>query len=297
MGNWGYKLTQGDTYLDVIDSFKTYYNLGDSADEIVKQIKKEYASIDKEYSDLQDVIFGIAYGLWLINSLEKQHFNELDKIINNDIGMQLWKDEGEKSFQKRKNALIEFRNKLETPRPTILKRKAIKQYICPFDVGDIITLEFNNKYSGAIVLTRNGDEANKRVKYGTQYIAFSSSIFEHSPSIEEILSSKILYIPKKDGYYIRTIYACDLTSKVLQKIKKIGNIEIEKSIKANFKKNYCFNQGTIDEYYSDLYNYQNENTDSNYKLEDILKSTNTWNEMLIYRYKSLKMDIKIKSAE
>ena len=294
MGSWGFKLTQGDTYLDIVDSFKTYYNLGDSTEKIVESILQEYASIDNDDSEKQDLVFGIAYGLWLINALEEKHLKELDEIITHDIGMCLWKEQGEKSYEKRKKALLEFRKKIETPRQTLLKRKAIKQYMCPFDVGDIIVFNLeNNHYSGAVVLTREGDEAHTRVKYGTQYIVFSSSIFMYPPTIEDILDSHILYIPAKRGYYIRKISAKDVSFNILKKIEKIGTINLDKSILSNFNRTtYCFNSGTIDEYLSDLQHYQTKHDRGIYTLKDIVNCTNTWDEMLINRYDFLESDIR-----
>ena len=193
MGNWGFKPTQSDTFLDILDDFKLYYHLGDTPEQAEKFILDEYSSVDHDNADIQDVIFGIAYGHWHINSIKEKHFIQMTEIIEKDFGMELWKEQGEKSYEKRKNALIEFRNKLKTPRKTILKRKKIKQHICPFDVGDIVSIKLkDNLFGAAIILSREGDEPEKRVKYGTQDMAFSASKFEKEPTIESVLNSTIL---------------------------------------------------------------------------------------------------------
>ncbi|MBS9768858.1 MAG: hypothetical protein KGV44_15155, partial [Flavobacteriaceae bacterium] len=81
MGSWGYKVTQSDTFLDVVDTFKTCYHLGDTSTEIEETILVEYAEITNEDSEMQDLIFGIAYGHWHIGTLTEKHFQQMQHII------------------------------------------------------------------------------------------------------------------------------------------------------------------------------------------------------------------------
>lgn len=294
MGNWGYKPTQSDTFLDILDTFKTNYNLGDTPEESEQLILDEYSKISNDDAEIQDLIFGIAYGHWHINSIKEKHFSQMAEIIEKDFGMELWKEQGEKSYEKRKKSLIEFKNKLKTPRKTILKRKKIKQYICPFDVGDIISIKLeNNLFGTALILSRKGDEPQKRVKYGTHYMAFSATKFKNTPSVEDVLQSKILYTKENGGYFIKNIYVATLNKRNLADMLKIGNVEIEKTIREHFQKTtLCFNQAEIEEFFTGINAHNTNELPYDFKLIDILKSTNTWDKMLINRYDLLNMDVR-----
>src|SRR5437867_9859409 len=101
----------------------------------------------------------------------------------------LWADE-KKLLQKRIKALLEFIDKIQTPRPNPLKRKKIVVRHSFFKKGDVIGIKINSKNYAAAIVTSHQDFEND----GQNTITFTDFLFTDQTTMEEVLKSNILYL-------------------------------------------------------------------------------------------------------
>lgn len=187
MGAWGTGILQNDTIADIWVKFKELYNKGLSPKEIRLKLEKEY----KPQSDIEyyaEIWIGIAYGQWMCGDIEDYTFKKLNDATKHKWQV-LWSDD-KKQLKKRVKAISDFIEKVQTPRPNLLKRKRIVVRHSFFKKGDVIGIKINTKYFIAAIVTSHQDFEND----GQNTITFTDHIFSNQTTIKEVLKSNIFYL-------------------------------------------------------------------------------------------------------
>ena len=225
MGTWGTGILQNDTTVDVWTEFKELYNSGLHMKEIRQYLEKEYQPNKfKEY--YSEIWTGIAYGQWMCGELEVYTLEKV-KSATNDKWMTLWAED-KKQLQKRIKVLSEFILKIQTPRPSPLKRKKIIVRHSFFHAGDIISIEINDKQSVGAIIISHHDIWND----GENIIVFTDCISNTELSTEEVLKANIFYLDKgginnKYRGYFESLFSARNMAKKIKLVKKIGEIKKE----------------------------------------------------------------------
>jgi hypothetical protein len=225
MGAWGTGILQNDTTADIWVEFKELYNKGYSPKEIRLKLEKEYKpQSDTEYYG--EIWTGIAYGQWMCNQIEDYTFKKLVEAPNVKW-LSLWADDA-KQLKKRIQALTDFIEKVQVPRPNSLKQKKIVDRPIIYKKGDIIAQKIDDvNFLTAIIV-----EANDHPNYLENTIVLIDLLFVEIPTLQQILNSNILYLDIGGNYnYHRGFYRASFTTKnMVKKAKytiKIGEIKIK----------------------------------------------------------------------
>jgi hypothetical protein len=224
MGAWGTGILQNDTTADIWVEFKELYNKGLSLKETRLKLEKEYKpQSDTEYYG--EIWTGIAYGQWMCGDVEDYTFKKLNDATKLKW-LTLWADD-KKLLEKRVNAISDFIQKIQTPRPNALKRKKIIVRHSFFKKGDVIGIKINDKHFIAAIVTSHQDFENE----GENTITFTDHIFSNQTTIKEILKSKIFYldIGGSNKYYrgfFEAIFSARNMAKQIDKAFIIDKIDI-----------------------------------------------------------------------
>ncbi len=219
MGTWGTGILQNDTTVDVWTEFKELYNSGHDIKKIRKHLEKEHQP-NKFQEYYSEIWTGIAYGQWMCGELEAYTLEKV-KAATNDKWMSLWAED-KKQLQKRIKVLSEFILKIQTPRPSPLKRKRVVVRQCYFKTGDIISIEINDhQFAGAIV-TNHHDYRND----GEHRIVFTDCISITEITLEDVLKANIFYLDKggANNYYRGYFEASFSAKNMVKKIKLVNKI-------------------------------------------------------------------------
>lgn len=223
MGAWGTGILQNDTTADIWAEFKELYNNGLSPKEIRIKLEKEYTpEKDEEYYG--EIWTGIAYGQWMCGELENYTLKKV-KDSTKSKWLTLW--EGDK---KRVKALLEFFEKIKTPRPNPLKRKKIVKRPVFFKTGDVIGIKINeSSYLAAIVVDHSEDPV-----HGSNEIVLLNLVFQNNkPTQKQILDSNVLYfdIGREDNYYagyFKAIFSARNMAKKINDSLKLTSLKRKK---------------------------------------------------------------------
>ncbi len=226
MGAWGTGILQNDTTADIWVEFKELYNKGLSLKEIRLKLEKEYKpQSDTEYYG--EIWTGIAYGQWMCGDVEdytSKKLNDATKLK----WLTLWADD-KKLLEKRVKAISDFIQKIQTPRPSQLKRKKIVVRRSFFKKGDVIGVKINDNYFIAAIVTDHQDFEND----GQNTIAFTDFLFKDQTTLNEVLNSHMFYldIGGSNKYYrgfYKVIFSARNMAKQIEKafvIDKINDTE------------------------------------------------------------------------
>lgn len=222
MGTWGIGILHNDTTADIWLEFKELYNNGLSLKDIRLKLEKEYKP-QAHIESYAEVWTGIAYGQWMCGKVEEYTYKKV-KASTQSKWLTLWADD-KKSLQKRIKVLLEFIDKIQTPRPNPLKRKKIVVRHSFFKKGDVIGIKIHaNNYIAAIV-TNCQDYGNN----GENTIVFTDLVFTGQTTIKEVLKANIFYLDKggSNNYYrgfYEAIFAARNMVKQIEKAFLIGKI-------------------------------------------------------------------------
>lgn len=225
MGTWGTGILQNDTTADIWVEFKELYNKGFSSKQIRLKLEKEYKpQNDTEYYG--EIWTGIAYGQWMCGEIEDYTYKKLNDAIKLKW-LTLWADD-KKLLEKRIKAISDFIQKIQTPRPSPLKRKKIVERPIIYKKGDVIALKIDEKnYLAGIVVDTNDHPNCLENK-----IVLTDLLFEKKPTEKQILKANVLYLDIGGSYrYHRGFYRASFTTKNMARKAKdtilVGTLEIK----------------------------------------------------------------------
>ncbi|MBQ7379931.1 MAG: hypothetical protein IJW70_09695 [Clostridia bacterium] len=147
MGAWGVGITSNDAAQDLKKEFQAAFSYYDVASALVKI--DAYVRADgyneSDEGDWCDYYYSLANFMWKKGILTDQVRDTAVHMIDIGFGLEIWADEGEKTLNKRKKALAEFRDMLLSPQPAKKKIKMDLYLNSVFDVGDYIAFQLQTK--------------------------------------------------------------------------------------------------------------------------------------------------------
>lgn len=210
MGAWNCSINGNDTAQDLISDYRAafYYN---DVDVALKKIF-EYVCSYLDEDEMPDFIYSLADFMWKKGILTEEIKNKAIEMIDSNYGMEIWEEAGEKTYNKRKKVLEDFKQKLLSPQPQ-KKKISLGMNITPiFNEGDVITFKIKtidldcsmySRYDTSNIKDYNNKYVVLRKVY--DHISYTSSIepnvkdtwavfqiiphfFDNQPSIEDINS-------------------------------------------------------------------------------------------------------------
>jgi hypothetical protein len=155
MGTWGTAIKDNDAFADIYGEFFKLYNKGEHPEDISKKViagNWEVLGIEEENHSLW---FAIALAQWETKSLDKTILSTVENIIHSGNDLKLWLDLGasEQDIKKRKIALENFLQKIQSEKCKAKPRKRTKLKTPIFLTGDCLVFKLKNvNYAGAIVI-------------------------------------------------------------------------------------------------------------------------------------------------
>jgi hypothetical protein len=147
MGAWGVGITSNDVAQDLKKEFQaafSYYDVETALAKIDEYVRAdEYNESDE--SDWCDYYYSLANFMWKKGILTDKVRDTAVNMIDTGFGLEIWVDEGEKTLNKRKKALSEFREMLLSPLPAKKKIKVDLYLDSVFDIGDYIAFQLQTK--------------------------------------------------------------------------------------------------------------------------------------------------------
>lgn len=143
MGAWGVSITGNDTAQDLKSEYTSafyYYEVPEALRKIHEYVRAEgFDESDPE--EWCDYYYSLADFMWKKGILTEEIKQKTLAMIDEEFGLEVWAESGEKTLKARKKVLEQFKDQLLSPQP---KKKKIrpdaytKDY---FDVGDIIAIQ------------------------------------------------------------------------------------------------------------------------------------------------------------
>ena len=235
MGAWNCSINGNDTAQDLISDYRAafYYN---DVDVALKKIF-EYVCSYLDEDEMPDFIYSLADFMWKKGILTEEIKNKAIEMIDSNYGMEIWEEAGEKTYNKRKKVLEDFKQKLLSPQPQ-KKKISLGMNITPiFNEGDVITFKIKtidldcsmySRYDTSNIKDYNNKYVVLRKVY--DHISYTSSIepnvkdtwavfqiiphfFDNQPSIEDInsylnkeLNCIDMILTESNLYYFRKKY-------------------------------------------------------------------------------------------
>ncbi len=146
MGAWSTSITGNDTAQDLRSEYTSafwYYDISTAVKEIDKFVRQNFDESDEE--EWCNYYYSLADFMWRKGILTDEIREKAIKMIDNNFGIELWRESGEKTLRSRQKALEAFRNKLISPMPG---KKRIKPSVYTDDIfnnGDIIAFQLKTK--------------------------------------------------------------------------------------------------------------------------------------------------------
>lgn len=142
MGTWNVSINGNDTAEDLKYEYQAafFYNGVDIAlEKIDAYVRSMFDETDEE--EWCNYYYSLADYMWKHGILTDKIRNQAITMIDTGFGLELWKEAGIKTLEKRIKALAEFRDKLLSPQPPI-KKIRIDLHMTPiFEVGDLIAIQ------------------------------------------------------------------------------------------------------------------------------------------------------------
>ena len=142
MGTWNVSINGNDTAQDLKSEYQAafFYNDVDIAlEKIDTYVRSMFDETDEE--ERCNYYYSLADYMWKHGILTDKIRNQVITMIDTGFGLELWKEAGIKTLEKRIKALAEFRDKLLSPQPPI-KKIRIDLHMTPiFEVGDLIAIQ------------------------------------------------------------------------------------------------------------------------------------------------------------
>ncbi len=138
MGAWGPGLYQDDVTCDIKDDYVDRLKAGYTNIEATKE------TIDRNMDFIQDedegplFWFALADTQWKYGRLLEEVKEEAIKHIKSGKNLEIWKQENEKQYKKRKMILEELEERLNSPQPPEKKVSKLVIERSPWEVGDIL---------------------------------------------------------------------------------------------------------------------------------------------------------------
>ena len=139
MGAWNVSITGNDTAQDLKYEYQAafYYYDVETALEKLDAYVRTHICRESDEEEWCNYYYSLADFMWRKGILTDAVRDRAVRMIDEDFGLGLWA-EVEKTLQKRKKALAEFREKLLSPQGEKKKIRVNLYLESVFDVGDVV---------------------------------------------------------------------------------------------------------------------------------------------------------------
>lgn len=197
MGAWGVGITSNDTAQDLKEEYKaafSYYDVETALAKIDEYVRKNgYDESDE--SDWCDYCYSLANFMWKNGILTEKVRDTAVNMIDTGFGLEIWADEGEKTLNKRKNTLADFKEMLMSAQFEKKKIKVNLHLNSVFDVGDCVAFKLQTKNKHYLEDKSNFDEDYFRSMDG-KYVVIrkvQDHISYRSKIVPEVADHWIIY--------------------------------------------------------------------------------------------------------
>ena len=242
----GVKIIDSDDAYDIYNDIMERYKDGIDVELIKKDWLNEESNFctDELYTEIYWTSF--AYALWKIGSPDEDIKNKALNIISNGAS-ELWNEIDEKALKKRQKALDKLADQLqsENQRP-VKKYKPVKVRKPYFELGDVISIRFENEYGMCFV--SDLDVRPRKIEY---HLACTRNLQKCEPTMDDFLSSQIAYKKMNTEIALETdrwFNHKDL-GELLPHLKKIGNVKLKPYVLGVLAP-----AGTLEDFFDDITN-------------------------------------------
>jgi len=185
MGTWGTGITQNDTVSDIVDFIAEQLKAGDSLASATAKAKFQFAELQNDIEEKPLLWIGLAFAQWKYGKVNPDIFNRVRSDFESGQSLVVWKDDL-KLLAKRKDVLLKFISKLETPNPKLSSAPKITIRKATFNKGDCLSVKLpDGRYTAAIVLA----EDNSNPEFGKNLVG-TLDYLESTPPILEVFKQK-----------------------------------------------------------------------------------------------------------
>ena len=143
MGAWSVSITGNDTAQDLLSEYTAAfykYEPAEALQRIDNYVRKNMFD-ESDEEEWCDYFYSLADFMWKKGILTDEIKEKAIQMIDSGFGLELWAEAGEKTLEKRKRVLSEFKTKLSSQMP---KKKKIKPNVHTeriFENGDVIAIQ------------------------------------------------------------------------------------------------------------------------------------------------------------
>lgn len=143
MGAWNCSINGNDTAQDLISEYRAAFYYNDVSVALEKIFNYVNSYIDND--EIPDFVYSLADFMWKKGILTPDIKEAAIRLIDENWGIQIWAEAGEKILKQRQKVLENFKKKLLSPMPA-KKKITLGMNIKPiFNTGDIITFKLATK--------------------------------------------------------------------------------------------------------------------------------------------------------
>ena len=208
MGSWNVSINGNDTAADLRSEYTCAFYYYKDINEALKRIDeyvRKHVCDESDEEEWCNYFYSLADFMWKKGILTEEIKNQTIKMIDDDFGLDLWAEAGEKTLIKRKNELEKFRQKLLSPMPPKKKIKPNVHTVNVFNNGDLIAIKLitkNKPYATSAACHRKMSQEEFE-SYDGKYVLIqkeSSKADWRSSIVPEICDYWVIFI-LYDGIY------------------------------------------------------------------------------------------------
>lgn len=189
MGTWGTGIRQDDTVLDIQGDLVELLKDGASLEEASQSVIEKYDHLKGDPDEPPLVWIALVDSQWKYGEVDVSLLERVKADYESDAGMQRWLEAGKREYQKRKNAIAKFIEKVSTPNPKPAKRPKRIIRKPKFAAGDCLAIKLPNGMWGAALVTA---AVHDRLEYGSNWIVNLSYMSDAKPTVDEFEKRKIM---------------------------------------------------------------------------------------------------------
>ena len=214
MGAWSVSITGNDTAEDLKSEYQAaffYYDVETALSKIDEYVRAEgFDESDEE--EWCNYYYSLADFMWRKGILTDAVRDTAVQMIDNEFGLALWGESGEKVLIKRRKALSEFKAKLLSPQGSKEKIRVDLHLTSVFEPGDIVAFQLKTHNKTYLKDDSKFDEAFFRQAEG-KYVVVRK--------IEDHISYRSAIVPEVADHW----NAFQLYSKIFDELPDISDLD------------------------------------------------------------------------
>lgn len=192
MGCWGMGVTQSDEFCEFYDRFMELYDVGKDIAEIPRELLAEYErEFEPDDGVFHDVYFAIAKAQWMCGGVQPGIMQKVEEIISGGANIEFMREleASEADLKQRQRNLSKFLMQLQTPRPTVRKRRppAKPRELPQMEPGDVFSYKMDKGVRVFIIL----GEQNLPIEWDSLPVCILRSNFSKTPDLSAVLHEPV----------------------------------------------------------------------------------------------------------